>query len=69
VKTITTTTDKVKLRSAAKVANNVIAELPKGSQVKINDIVIADGIIWGVQPRTNNQKGYIDLGKPFGWIK
>lgn len=69
VKTITTTADKVKLRSAAKVANNVIAELPKGSQIKINDIVIADGIIWGVQPRINNQKGYIDLGKPFGWIK
>lgn len=69
VKTITTTADKVKLRSAAKVANNVIAELPKGSAVKINDIVIAGGIIWGVQPRANNQKGYIDLGKPFGWIK
>lgn len=69
VKTITTTADKVKLRSAAKVANNVIAELPKGSTVKINDIVIAGGIIWGVQPRANNQKGYIDLGKQFGWIK
>lgn len=69
VKTITTTVNDVKLRSEPKVGNNIIAGLPINSSVKINDIVLSDGIVWGVQPRANGQKGYIDLGKQYTWVK
>ena len=71
LKTITTTEPNVKLRSstATKDDKNVIAKLAKGAKVEINDIVMANGIVWGVQPRANGTKGYVDLGKQFGWVK
>ncbi|GEQ37798.1 hypothetical protein TH5N_08810 [Tetragenococcus halophilus] len=69
MKTITTTATKVKLRSSPKTGNNVIAELAKGTQIKINNIVFGDGFVWGVQPRRNGNKGYIDIGKSVAWVK
>jgi len=69
MKTITTAAAKVKLRSSPKVGNNVIAELSKGAQVKINNIVFGDGFVWGVQPRSKGKKGYIDIGKSVAWVK
>lgn len=69
MKTITTTAMKVKLRSSPKTGNNVIAELAKGTKIKINNIVFGDGFVWGVQPRSNGKKGYIDIGKSVSWVK
>ena len=71
LKTITTTEPNVKLRSstATKDDKNVIDKLAKGSKVEINDIVMANGIVWGVQPRDDGKKGYIDLGKQYVWVK
>lgn len=70
VKTITTTVKGVKLRSAAKVNNkNIIAELPLNTQININDITIADGFVWGMQPRADGTTGYIDIGKSVSWVK
>ena len=45
--------------------------LKKGSRVDFNDIVLAEGYMWGVQPRADKSKGYIALGKidSYGSIK
>ena len=70
MKTITTTVPGVKLRSAAKVdSNNIIAELPINTPIIINDIKIADGFVWGLQPRSDGSIGYIDIGKSVSWVK
>jgi len=70
LRTITINSDGVNLRSAPKVdKNNIIAKLSKGNTIEINDIELASGIIWGVQPRADGTKGYIDLGQQYSWIK
>ncbi|MDN6626648.1 MAG: glycoside hydrolase family 25, partial [Pisciglobus halotolerans] len=69
MKTITTTAKKVKLRSSPKVGNNIIVALGKGTSIKINNIVFGDGFVWGVQPRSDGKKGYIDIGKSVAWVK
>lgn len=70
MKTITTTVNGVRLRSGAKVdRNNIIAELPINTNININDIKIADGFVWGLQPRSDGSIGYIDIGKSVSWVK
>ena len=70
MKTITTTSNGVKLRSTAKVdSKNIIAELPINAKININDIKIADGFVWGLQPRSDGSIGYIDIGKSVSWVK
>lgn len=62
----------VNLRTAAKTSAPVIALLKKGQKVKFDDIVLAGGHMWGVQPRTDKfKKGYLSLGKidAYGSIK
>jgi lysozyme len=61
----------VNLRTAAKTSAPVIALLKKGDKVKFDDIVLAGGYMWGVQPRGNGTKGYLSLGKidAYGSIK
>lgn len=62
----------VNLRTAAKTSAPVIALLKKGQKVKFDDIVLAGGYMWGVQPRTDKyKKGYVSLGKidAYGAIK
>ncbi len=44
--------------SAAKIASN----MPKGTVIKFDDVVIAGGYIWAVQPRTDGSKGYAAIG-------
>ena len=54
----------VKLRRSASTSAGVIATLPAGTKIKFDDVVIAGGYIWAVQPRTDNfEKGYIAIGK------
>lgn len=71
MKKITILVDNVKLRSSTNVTNdhNVIAKLKKGDTVQINDIKIENGFVWGVQPRSDGKKGYIDIGKSVSWVK
>lgn len=69
MKTLKTTAAYVHLRSQPEVSNNVIARLPKGADVAINDIVIANGFVWGVQPRADGSVGYVDIGQSVPWIK
>lgn len=57
------------LRTSPAVGNNVLAQLPKGSSVNINDIAINDGFVWGIQPRADGSKGYIDIGRQVAWAK
>lgn len=68
MKTLKTVATYVNLRSQPEVGNNVIAKLPKGASVLINDIVIANGFVWGVQPRSDGSKGYVDIGQSVPWI-
>lgn len=68
VKTITVT-EATNLRTSPNTKGGIIALLPKNSKVNINDIVISNGYVWGVQPRSNNAKGYIALGKNNSWVK
>lgn len=70
MKTFTLTND-VYLRTEAKTSAKSIALLKKGSKVEFNDIIVAGGYLWGVQPRANNAKGYIAIGKidAFGSVK
>ena len=60
----------VKLRNSVDISSdkNVIATLKRGDVVSINDIVFANGFVWGVQPRADGSKGYIDIGKSVSWI-
>lgn len=44
--------------SAAKIASN----MPSGTVIKFDDVVIADGYIWAVQPRGDGSKGYAAIG-------
>ena len=71
VKKITMVSDGVKLRSSVNVANdtNVMAKLKKNDVVEIDDIVFANGFVWGVQPRSDGKKGYVDIGKSVSWVK
>ena len=70
MKNIKITTSDVKLRNSVDISSdkNVIATLKKGDVVSINDIVFANGFVWGVQPRANGSKGYIDIGKSVSWV-
>lgn len=71
MKKITVTVDGVKLRTSTNISNdnNVIAKLKKNDVININDVVIQNGFVWGVQPRNNGTKGYIDIGKSVSWVK
>lgn len=71
MKKISVLVDNVNLRSSTSVTNehNVIAKLKKGDTIQINDIKIENGFVWGVQPRSDGKKGYIDIGKSVSWIK
>lgn len=71
MKKITVTANGVKLRTSTDVSSdkNVIAKLNKNDVVNINDIVIQNGFVWGIQPRANGKKGYIDIGKSVSWVK
>lgn len=71
MKKITVTVDGVKLRTSTNTNNdeNVIAKLKKNDVININDIVIQNGFVWGVQPRFDGKKGYIDIGKSVSWVK
>lgn len=44
--------------SAAKIASNMVP----GTIIKFDDVVIADGYIWAVQPRGDGSKGYAAIG-------
>ena len=44
--------------SAAKIASN----MPKGTVIKFDDVVISGGYIWAVQPRGDGSKGYAAIG-------
>lgn len=44
--------------SAAKIASN----MPPGTVIKFDDIVISGGYIWAVQPRGDGSKGYVAIG-------
>lgn len=44
--------------SAAKIASN----MAPGTIIKFDDVVIADGYIWAVQPRGDGSKGYAAIG-------
>ena len=70
MKNIKITTNGVKLRNSVDISSdkNVIATLKRGDVVSINDIVFANGFVWGVQPRANGSKGYIDIGKSVSWV-
>ena len=70
MKNIKITTSGVKLRNSVDISSdkNVIATLKKGDVVSINDIVFANGFVWGVQPRANGGKGYVDIGKSVSWV-
>ena len=70
MKNIKITTSGVKLRNSVDISSdkNVIATLKRGDVVSINDIVFANGFVWGVQPRANSGKGYIDIGKSVSWV-
>lgn len=71
MKTLTLNSN-VYLRTAAKKSASSISLLKKGSKVQFNDVVLADGYIWAVQPRTDNHKlGYIAIGKidAYGSVK
>ena len=70
MKNIKITTSGVKLRNSVDISSdkNVIATLKRGDVVSINDIVFANGFVWGVQPRANGSKGYIDIGKSVSWV-
>ena len=60
------------LRTKAGKKAAIITTLPKGSVVKFDNIMLADGYMWGEQPRTDKyKKGYIALGKidSYGTIK
>lgn len=61
----------VYLRKGASKNAGVIALLRKGQSVKIDDIVIAGGFLWGVQPRDVGGKGYVAMGevKVYGSLK
>ena len=71
VKKITVASDGVKLRSSVSVVNdsNVMARLKKNDVIEIDDIVFANGFVWGVQPRSGGKKGYLDIGKTVSWVK
>lgn len=71
VKKITVVSNGVKLRNSVSVANdtNVIARLKKNDVIEIDDIVFANGFVWGVQPRSGGKKGYVDIGKTVSWVK
>ena len=70
MKNIKITTSGVKLRNSVDISSdkNVIATLKSGDVVSINDIVFANGFVWGVQPRADGSKGYIDIGKSVSWV-
>lgn len=44
--------------TAVKIASN----MPKGTVIKFDDVVIADSHIWAVQPRGDGSKGYAAIG-------
>ena len=66
--TINTAVDGVILRKTPSVSGEVIAKLPKNSQIIISNIVNADGFLWGVQNRSDGSKGYVDFGKSVSWV-
>lgn len=63
MKTLTLNSN-VYLRTAAKKSAPDIKLLKKGDKVQFNDVVLSEGYIWAVQPRTDKHKlGYIAIGK------
>lgn len=52
----------VQLRKAASTSAGIIATLRAGTVIKFNDVVIAGGYIWAVQPRGDGSKGYAAIG-------
>ena len=70
MKNIKITSNGVKLRNSVDISSdkNVIATLKRDDVVSINDIVFANGFVWGVQPRADGNKGYIDIGKSVSWV-
>lgn len=71
MKTLTLNSN-VYLRTAAKKSAPDIKLLKKGDKVQFNDVMLADGYIWAVQPRTDKHKlGYIAIGKinAYGSVK
>lgn len=55
-------TTSVKLRKAASTNSGIIANLSKGTVIKFDDVVIAGGYIWAIQPRSDGSKGYAAIG-------
>lgn len=66
MKTFTLMTD-IYLRKAADPKAAAITLLKQGQQVKINDICIANGYLWGIQPRDDGSKGFLALGEFSGF--
>ncbi|MGX7163992.1 GH25 family lysozyme [Enterococcus massiliensis] len=60
-------TTAVYLRQKPDRKSPTIALLSVGQKIKINDICIADGFLWGVQPREDGTKGFFALGKFSGY--
>lgn len=52
----------VKLRKSASTGAGIIATLSAGTKIKFDDVVIAGGYIWAVQPRGDGTKGYVAIG-------
>ena len=52
----------VNLRKSASTSAGIIANLPAGTTIKFDDVIIAGGYIWAVQPRTDGTKGYVAMG-------
>ncbi|WP_368251973.1 NlpC/P60 family protein [Enterococcus sp. 2201sp1_2201st1_B8_2201SCRN_220225] len=52
----------VNLRKSASTGAGIIANLPAGTTIKFDDVVLASGYIWAVQPRTDGTKGYVAMG-------
>lgn len=52
----------VKLRKSASTGAGIIATLSAGTSIRFDDVVIAGGYIWAVQPREDGSKGYVAMG-------
>lgn len=52
----------VNLRKSASTGAGIIANLPAGTTIKFDDVVISGGYIWAVQPRGDGTKGYAAIG-------
>lgn len=52
----------VNLRKAPSTGAGIIAKLSAGTTIKFDDVVIAGGYMWAVQPRGDGSKGYAAIG-------